>query len=203
MPITQERLRQLLTAGENYQFNYENLKTTIHQQARRAENGEITLAQAMHNVIIQSGGIDLSTSQILLAQERLHYRLTNSKNTTDRKRGGAKRTNRPSAPTSNIQPERPVPMRTAAQVAAEVDAEEEAQSHEDTQGHCEESFGAPSFVQPRSAPVMLSKKEIEGIHLEGENMLRKQWKMFDHYGKYPMDQPADYKPPVGKRPEGM
>lgn len=77
MPITDERVLDLLSAGEDYKRGLERLRDLLSQEWEKAEGGVLTHEDALRNVFVMSSELSLleepQTSPGVLVRERAHY----------------------------------------------------------------------------------------------------------------------------------
>lgn len=86
MPISQERLHQLLLAGERYKAHFDNLVQSISYESRQCRFGQQTWEDAWRNLGDISRETQPGLETTVLAVERTKYDLTQNKNRHDREK---------------------------------------------------------------------------------------------------------------------
>jgi hypothetical protein len=144
MPITQRRLVALVEAIETYQLAFDFISDRARQFASEIESGTLTPAEAFSRLAMEVQYRPEGTRQadILQSKERLRYRMTHSRNARDRaakerQRRGALPPDRAgnlaeierlvlqqTSPSRRTKAAGADPPRTAAEVAAAVDADD-------------------------------------------------------------------------------
>lgn len=128
MPITQARLLRILEAAEQFEVLFDHAANQLEYEIRIAKKGEQTFEQALGNLSLHMVTMATRGARIVIAEERMHYKLTHKKNAWDARRKAHDRANFGTAVAIAAASVTAEPIRTAADVAAEVDAEEEALS---------------------------------------------------------------------------
>lgn len=164
MPITQERIANLIRAGQDFQMLYEGLRDQLTVLCRDLKSGSATVEDV--HILSLTHSIEQATrAKLILAEEAMHYRLTNKKNITDRNRRRRVRLGLGPEPKAQREYTR---SRTAAEIAASVDKEE---------GDLETGIfdlASPEIAPPGTMPVRveLSEETKAGILREMEELAR-------------------------------
>lgn len=80
MPITQDRLHQLLLAAEYYQGQIGQLQRLFVQYTRQVRTGQTSLEQALDDLAMVLTTSPSRSHDLIINQERIHYQLTHAKN---------------------------------------------------------------------------------------------------------------------------
>lgn len=98
MPITQDRMEKVVAAGETFQTEYLALAEAIRAAVEKAKREPSRAAEAMDDLALQLLGrqAELWGAEKIILLERQHFRLTRSRNISERerlrrKRGGLSR----------------------------------------------------------------------------------------------------------------
>lgn len=139
MPITQARLNQLLTAGENFSSALAYARQTIHQLGQQAYQGQISYPEAFRLIANDLQALPIADSQAILSIERVKFNLTQGKNKVDRARKATLRSHQPpdhqpappaqsppQLPTPSIKPLPPRPSTRAEQLIHQANTEEQS-----------------------------------------------------------------------------
>jgi hypothetical protein len=121
MPITQDRLLRLISAGEHYRDSTNTLRHSVLAKCSQIFKQTMTIEQALSELTAELNiavPFD-ATAASILAEERTRYNLTHKRNSIERRRIYNRR--HPPEPTSQT-----LPKRSIAEVMAQVDAEDEA-----------------------------------------------------------------------------
>lgn len=110
VPITQDRMLKLISAGTNYQRAFTTLAAMTHGYAERAENApdkasllamfrELALMTVPANILREP-----EASSATLAEERAHFKAVKNYNNRSRERMAAKRSTPPAGPALDDNP---------------------------------------------------------------------------------------------------
>jgi hypothetical protein len=125
MSISQDRLLKLLEAGEQFQMLHQALIGQIIHAATYIKTGQQTAAEAFADLAMMASVDGTKGPSLVLSEERVRYRLTAAKNTTERLR---KQRNASESPQRQLR--HFTEPRTAMQVA-EALAREESEDQSD------------------------------------------------------------------------
>jgi len=127
MPITQERLNEILSAGEEFELLWGAIRDRAGQELLAVRQGRKTWEEALLGLTLDIAGQSPGRASKTLAMARQHYNLTRAKNESEARRRARRKLERGGVPAGMEQAIASwgeVQGRTAAEVAAEVDAEE-------------------------------------------------------------------------------
>lgn len=86
MPITQDRILNLIQAGETFIMMFDTLASSVDQFARQARRGDISWEQAFAELSFHCSTTGSSGARHLISMEHLRYQLTHKKNESEARR---------------------------------------------------------------------------------------------------------------------